>query len=66
MKSPGQFRYETDCLKRPRYHDGTPRKRWHQLGYVERQSWEGETRDERAERERLMVANYVAEGLGEV
>lgn len=35
----GQARYEADCKLRPNYHDGTPRKRWEQLGAVEQWSW---------------------------
>lgn len=36
---PGQALYETDVARRPRYHDGTPRKTWRQLGEVEKWSW---------------------------
>ena len=37
---PGQALYEADVARRPRYHDGAPRKRWHQLGEVEKWSWD--------------------------
>lgn len=36
----GRAAYEADCRARPLYHDGTPRRRWDQLGEVERWSWE--------------------------
>lgn len=35
----GQANYEADCSSRPNYHDGTPRKRWHQLGALEQSTW---------------------------
>lgn len=31
--------YEVDCKARPLYHDGMTRKRWHDLGSIERESW---------------------------
>lgn len=31
--------YEADVLARPTYHDGSPRKRWVELGTIERASW---------------------------
>lgn len=34
-----QMAYGKDLTARPTYHDGTPRKRWHELGEVERESW---------------------------
>lgn len=39
-KSPGQLDYEADLARRPTYHDGTPRKQWHELDAVSRWSWE--------------------------
>jgi hypothetical protein len=38
--TPGQLAYEADVRARPLYHDGTPRRTWHELGTVERWSWE--------------------------
>lgn len=32
--------YEADCKARPNYHDGTPRKRWCDLGAIEREGWQ--------------------------
>ena len=31
--------YEADVARRPKYHDGTPRKTWDQLDAVARWSW---------------------------
>lgn len=31
--------YERDVAARPLYHDGTPRRPWHQLCDLARQSW---------------------------
>lgn len=31
--------YNADVRACPTYHDGTPRKQWHELGDVERESW---------------------------
>ena len=36
----GQAAYEQDLIKRPLYHDGTPRKPWELLNNVAKQSWE--------------------------
>lgn len=35
----GQEAYEIDIIREPFYHDGKPRKQWHQLGPVEQWSW---------------------------
>lgn len=34
-----QAAYEADCKARPTYHTGEPRKRWHQLSEIVRDSW---------------------------
>lgn len=39
-KTPGQVDYEADLQRRPTYHDGTPRKQWHELDAISRWSWE--------------------------
>ncbi|MGG4105198.1 hypothetical protein AAXB25_14875 [Paenibacillus lautus] len=39
-KTRGQIDYENDVKQKPLYHDGTPRKKWSELGEVERLSWE--------------------------
>lgn len=39
-KSYGQKIYEADVMKRPTYHDGTPRRSWDQLSAVAQESWE--------------------------
>jgi len=36
----GEAEYEQDLLKRPFYHDLTPRKPWDLLSKVAKQSWE--------------------------
>jgi len=36
----GQSAYEHDLMRRPTYHDGTPRKPWELLSKVAKQSWE--------------------------
>jgi hypothetical protein len=41
-RTPGRIAYESDLLRRPLYHDGTPRKTWDQLGAISRWSWERE------------------------
>ena len=38
--TPGRADYEADLVRRPLYHDGTPRKTWDQLGELERWWWE--------------------------
>lgn len=35
----GQKAYEADVARQPTYHDGKPRKAWHELGEVEQWSW---------------------------
>jgi hypothetical protein len=35
----GRIAYERDVELRPKYHDGTPRKKWEELGEVEQWSW---------------------------
>lgn len=35
----GKALYEQDLLKRPTYHDGTPRKPWERLSKVAQRSW---------------------------
>jgi hypothetical protein len=40
MKTKGQIAYEADVKARPLYHDGKPRRQWHQLPYFARWSWE--------------------------
>jgi hypothetical protein len=35
----GRLAYESDCARKPRYHDGAPRKTWEQLGEIEKASW---------------------------
>lgn len=40
MKTPGQLAYETDCERRPDYHDATPRRTWANLPDYARWSWE--------------------------
>lgn len=47
MSARGKSRYEQDCIRQPRYHDGTLRKSWAELGVVEQWSWE---RDDPADR----------------
>ena len=44
MKQRGQELYEADVVRRPTYHDGTPRKPWRELGAVEQWSWRREER----------------------
>lgn len=39
-RTPGQMAYEIDCDIVPTYRDGTKRKTWHELGAIERHSWE--------------------------
>lgn len=42
-KSPRQYgkaAYEADCLRRPVYHDGSPRKSWDNLPEIAKWSWE--------------------------
>ena len=39
LQPTGKSLYDADCKERPTYHDGTPRKRWDQLGDVEQWSW---------------------------
>lgn len=39
-KTRGQRDYEADVAKRPTYHDGQPRKRWHELSAIAMESWE--------------------------
>lgn len=39
-KASAQINYEIDCLFRPNYHDGRPRKSWDDLGELERSTWE--------------------------
>lgn len=39
-KSAGQLAYEADVTARPRYDDGTARKRWTELCEVARYSWD--------------------------
>lgn len=39
MKEPGQADYEADLLKRPAYHTGELRKRWHELDDYARMTW---------------------------
>lgn len=39
IKTPGQMAYEADLLKRPNYHDGKPRRAWHELGEPAQSSW---------------------------
>lgn len=31
--------YEKDIKRQPNYHDGTPRKKWHQLDRIAQLSW---------------------------
>lgn len=38
--TPGQKAYEEDCVRRPRYPDGTPRKTWARLGELAQSTWE--------------------------
>jgi hypothetical protein len=54
----GQAEYEADVARRPRYHDGTPRKSWPELGEVEKWSW-GRT-DDRLAQETRAVAKKIA------
>lgn len=35
----GRKAYEEDVKARPFYHDGTPRKKWDQLGKIEQSTW---------------------------
>lgn len=44
-KSNGQITYEKDVERRPKYPDGSPRKKWHELGDVERWSWDRPMRE---------------------
>lgn len=39
MRDRGRAAYEADIVARPRYHDGSARKTWEQLGDVEQWSW---------------------------
>jgi hypothetical protein len=39
-KTPGQVAYETECAACPTYHDGSPRRAWHELDNIARASWE--------------------------
>lgn len=39
-KTLGQIAYDADVAARPRYDDGTPRRRWEQLPQVAQWSWE--------------------------
>lgn len=39
-RSDGQCLYESDLVAHPLYHDGTPRKAWHELDALARSSWE--------------------------
>ena len=39
-KTPGQYLYEADVAADPFYHDGTPRKTWHELTGPMQWSWE--------------------------
>lgn len=39
-KSPGRIAYDADCSARPTYNDNAPRKAWHELSDVARDSWE--------------------------
>lgn len=36
---PGRVEYERDVAARPTYHDGRPRRQWHELDSVARWSW---------------------------
>lgn len=38
--TPGRKAYEADVVARPLYHDGTPRRAWHELSEIARKSWE--------------------------
>lgn len=40
MKTPGEIAYEADLKNQPTYYDGTPRKKWEELGKLEQGSWE--------------------------
>lgn len=35
----GQILYEADLVRRPNYHDGAPRKQWHELDSLMQWSW---------------------------
>ena len=35
----GRAAYEADRARRPAYHDGQPRKEWHELDAIARHSW---------------------------
>ncbi len=35
----GQIDYERDVARKPTYHDGTPRKQWHELSTIAQWSW---------------------------
>ncbi len=37
--------YAADGRRRPLYHDGTPRKRWDQLGALEQSTWAPQCHD---------------------
>lgn len=39
-RSPGQIAYEKELETVPKYHDGTPRRPWGELGPAARLSWE--------------------------
>lgn len=40
QKTQGQVDYEADVARRPKYHDGMPRKAWADLGDLAKASWE--------------------------
>lgn len=35
----GRARYQADVMKRPHYHNGQPRRQWHELSEVCQWSW---------------------------
>jgi hypothetical protein len=39
LRTRGQIAYEADVRERPNYHDGTPRRKWHELSEVAQWSW---------------------------
>jgi hypothetical protein len=39
MKTAGQIAYETDCERKPLYHDGTARQPWDRLPDYAQWSW---------------------------